>query len=77
MGRKARAIGFALYLDLLQGEESLMDVDTVILHDGTVDTAKLMAAAQEAAETGSVLVCTALPKNRSWKRMVTLKEEQR
>lgn len=77
MGRKARAIGFALYLDLLQGEESLMDVDTVILHDGTVDTAKLMAAAQEAAETGSVLVCTALPKNRNWKRMVTLKEGQR
>lgn len=73
MGKNCRAIGFAIYLDLLQGmyqEESGFDVDTLILHDGTVDTVVLTAAAREAAETGSVMVVTQLPRDRHWKRLV-------
>ena len=73
MGRKARAIGFAIYLDMLQElyrEESAFDVDTVILHDGTVDTVKLTAAAEAAAKDGSVLVVRQLPQGRNWKRIV-------
>ncbi len=77
MGRKARAIGFAIYLDLLQDlyrEENSLDVDTLILHDGTVDTVALTAAAEEAAKSGTVLVARGLPEGRSWKRLVRLGE---
>ena len=73
MGRRARAIGFAIYLDMLQElyrDESAFDVDTVILHDGTVDTVKLTAAAEAAAKDGSVLVATHLPQGRKWKNVV-------
>lgn len=80
MGRKARAIGFAIYLDLLQElyrEENAFDVDTVILHDGTVDTVTLTAAAEAAAKDGSVLVATQLPQGRSWKRVVRFEKGER
>lgn len=73
MGKHSRAIGFAIYLDMLQdlkGEENAFDVDTVILHDGTVDTVRLTAAAEEAAKTGSVLVTGTLPQGRNWKRLI-------
>ena len=73
MGRKARAIGFAIYLDLLQElrqRQEDFDVDTLILHDGSVDPVVLTAAAESAAESGSVLVCTRLPESRSWKKLL-------
>ena len=73
MGRKARAIGFAIYLDLLQGlysREQEQWVDTLILHDGTVDTAVLTAAAEEAAKNGSILVSRTIPKHQSYRALV-------
>ncbi len=73
MGRKSRAIGFAIYLDLLQDlqkTENAFDVDTVILHDGTVDTTVLTAAAEKFAKDGSVLVTRTLPIGRNWKELV-------
>ncbi|MGN0977417.1 MAG: ATP phosphoribosyltransferase regulatory subunit [Faecousia sp.] len=73
MGKRCRAIGFAIYLDLLQAgqrQDSAFDVDTLILHDGTVDTAKLTAFAEAAARNGSVLVTATLPRDRSWKNLV-------
>ena len=76
MGRKSRAIGFAVYVDLLQEreqEENPFDVDTLILHDGTVPLADLRRAAESAAAEGSVLVATKAPKGRSWKRKVEIK----
>lgn len=72
MGRKSRAIGFAIYLDLLQqrsGEEDTQDIDTLIVHDGSIDTALLAQAAAKAAERGSVLVSTSVPKDRTWKQL--------
>lgn len=72
MGRRARAIGFAIYLDLLErfcGEKSF-DVDTLILHDGTVDPLILTEAAEEAAKNGTVLVARQLPQTRNWNRLV-------
>ena len=72
MGRKAKAIGFAIYLDLLAGlnrQEDAFDVDTLILHDGTADTVTLTAAAEKAAETGTVLVTRQLPKARNWRQL--------
>ena len=71
MGRNARAIGFAVYLDLLENrEEASFDVDTLILHDGSADPLTLTAAAQEAAGNGTVLVTRELPDTRSWKQLL-------
>ena len=74
------AIGFALYLDLLQGlysgaQEQL--VDTVILHDGTVDTAILSAAAEEAAKSGTILVTRVLPKQCRYKALIRFEKGAR
>ena len=69
MGRNARAIGFAVYLNLLENrQEKAFDVDVLILHDGTADPMTLMAAAEEAA--GTVLVTRELPNMRSWKHLL-------
>ena len=71
MGRNAKSIGFAVYLDRLENrEEEPFDVDTLILHDGTADPLVLTAAAEEAAEKGSVLVTRELPETRSWKHLL-------
>lgn len=73
MGRKARAIGFAIYVDLLQQLQSSgesYDVDTLILHDGTVDTGVLTAAAEAAAKNGSVLVARQLPSDRGYRNLI-------
>lgn len=80
MGRRSRAIGFAIYMDMLQElyrDESAFDVDTVILHDGTVDTVTLTAAAEAAAKEGSVLVTRQLPQGRNWKRVVRFEKGER
>jgi len=74
MGRRARAIGFAIYLDQLadsSGKE--FEVDTLILHDGGVDPAVLMEEAEKARQTGSVLVAREAPKGRTWGRVIELK----
>lgn len=73
MGRRARAIGFAIYVDLLQGlwpVENAVDVDTLILHDGSVDTQVLAAEAAAAAEKGTVLVAKSKPTGRSFKTLI-------
>ena len=80
MGRRSRAIGFAIYVDLLQEmmwKENAFDVDTVILHDGSVDTVALTAAAEEAAKDGSVLVTGQLPQGRKWKNLVHFEKGER
>lgn len=80
MGRKAKAIGFAVYLGLLENlnrQEDAFDVDTLILHDGTADPLTLTAAAEEAAEMGTVLVSRDLPKGRNWKRLLRFEKGAR
>lgn len=77
MGRSSRAIGFALYLDLLErqgGSGENFDIDTLILHDVQADPGQLIAAAEEAAKNGSVLVTTAPPQGRSWGRLLDLRK---
>ena len=73
MGRRASAIGFAIYADLLQElqrVENAFDIDTLILHDGSLETARLTAAAEAAAREGTVLVARQLPRNRNWKKLI-------
>lgn len=80
MGRKSRAIGFALYLNLLQRQEmgySVYDVDTLILHDASSDPVMLVAAAEEAGKQGSVLVATSPPRERSWGRLLDFRGGQK
>ena len=72
MGRKSRAIGFAVYADLLQRREEPSCVDTVILHDGSADPAKLIAAAEMAAQVGTVLVTTKLPQDRTFNTLIEM-----
>ena len=72
MGRKSRAIGFAVYADLLQRREEVSCVDTVILHDGSADPAKLIAAAEMAAQAGTVLVTTKLPQDRTFNTLIEM-----
>ncbi len=62
MGRKSGAIGFAVYLDLLEKrEEAEYDVDTVLLHGADADPAGLVAAAGQLSEAGTLLVARTLP----------------
>ena len=77
LGRNARAIGFAIYVDLLQGEETSLDVDTLILHDGTVNTKTLTAAAEEASKTGTVLVSRQQPEGRGYKTLIRYEKGER
>ena len=73
MGRNAKAIGFAIYLGLLENrnrEENDFDVDTLIFHDGAADPLVLTTAAEEAAKEGTVLVTRELPTTRTWKRLL-------
>ena len=56
----------------LNREENLADVDTVILHAGTLPLTELTREAEEAAKNGSVLVTTSLPTGRSWKNLTDL-----
>ena len=77
MGRNSRAIGFALYLDLLQRQNTgILDVDTLILHDPDADPSILISAAEEAAKNGSVLVATAVPEDRNWGKLLDLRGGQ-
>ena len=76
MGRSSRAIGFALYLSMLerQSEQAdLFDVDTLILHDGSLDAGALMALAEDARRCGTVLVAAGTPANRRFRRQITVK----
>lgn len=72
MGKKSRAIGFAVYMDLLEDRADTGDIDTLILMDDR-DPAAALAAAEEYEKQGSVLVCREIPENRCWKNLVDLR----
>ena len=75
MGRSSRAIGFALYLSMLERQNmhsGLFDIDTLIIHDNTADPASLIALAEKAAGNGSVLVAAQIPEGRSYHRLIRI-----
>lgn len=76
MGRKGRAVGFAIYLDQLRQLEQPESerVDTLILHDGA-DPARLMAAVRAAAQTGTVLAAREIPAGLRYERLTDLRKE--
>lgn len=73
MGRSSSAIGFAIYVDLLERLDKRgdsFDIDTVLLHDGSVNASALLRVAEAAAQDGSVLVTTSLPEGRTWRKLL-------
>ncbi|MBQ9761085.1 MAG: ATP phosphoribosyltransferase regulatory subunit [Clostridia bacterium] len=77
MGRRSRAIGFALYLDLLEELEEPRndyDVDTVLLYDGTVDLSLLTATVSELTQKNDagVLALRSIPKKLRYRTLLKL-----
>lgn len=75
MGRKDRAIGFALYMDMMErlvtsGRE--YDVDTVLLYDESADLKTLQTLSAILRETGSVLALQQKPADLRYRRLLKL-----
>ena len=71
MGKKARAIGFAVYLDRLPESDGGWDVDTLLL-TGDAAPAEILAAADNLP--GTVLAAKTEPADRVWKRKAILED---
>lgn len=76
MGRKAKAIGFAVYLDLLERLEpnNGYDVDTILLYDETDSPASVARAVRAFEATGSVSALRKIPMKLKYKQCYTVKE---
>lgn len=71
MGKQARAIGFAVYLDQLEEDQDGWDVDTLLLTSGA-GPAEILAAAERME--GTVLCAKTKPTQRTWKREARLEK---
>lgn len=78
MNRSSRAIGFAVYLDLLErlgDEEQEYDVDAVVLYDDQCDINTIKTVVQSfTAQNRSVSVQKEIPKNLRYKTLYRLSE---
>ena len=76
MGRRSKAIGFAVYLDLLErfgDRPHAYDVDAVLLYDESADPAVLCREAQELIAKGlRVTVVRSLPEDIKYKQLFSL-----
>ena len=77
MGKKSRAIGFAVYLDELEKflvEDAEFDVDVVIVY-GDTGVKNISALVKEIADNGqTVAVYKSLPQKLRYKKLINLKE---
>ncbi|MGN0452458.1 MAG: ATP phosphoribosyltransferase regulatory subunit [Ruminococcus sp.] len=77
MGRKSGAIGFAIYLDLLEEldlDAKSYDIETVLVYDETADTISVTELSAKLSKEGGVLVCTTVPEDIKYKRLIKLTE---
>ena len=77
LGRKTGAVGFAVYMDVLerlQTSAQPYDVDTVLIYDNTVSAEQIRKEAALLAENGSVLVQPCKPENIRCQKLVSLTE---
>ena len=76
MGRRADAIGFAIYLDLLShldGEKIKYDVDVLLLVDEKADARTILDAVDSLKKAGkSVSVQRAIPEKLRYQELLTL-----
>ncbi|MCM1365088.1 MAG: ATP phosphoribosyltransferase regulatory subunit [Faecalibacterium sp.] len=80
MGKKSGAIGFAVYLDLLEylhNDTEEYDVDVLLLYDETTDVSMLFSKVKELTAGGkSVSAQKEMPKKLRCKQVITLKEKE-
>ena len=78
MGKNSGAIGFAVYLDMLEryGNDSQeYDADIVILKDSNTSSADLLKAVENLSKEGNrVIVLGKIPENFKFKRLINAKE---
>ena len=77
MGKKAGAIGFAVYPDLLNDRETgeAYDVDTLILYDEDADVGALSASIRMLTESGkSVMAQRSVPEKLRYRQLLRFKE---
>jgi ATP phosphoribosyltransferase regulatory subunit len=75
MGRRDRAIGFAVYMDMterLVSPASDYDVDTVLLYDEHTDLAVLRQITASLSQDGSVLALRELPETLKYRKLMKL-----
>ncbi len=75
MGRKDRAIGFALYMDQIERLVSSSveyDVDTVLLYEADADLKILQSQVTALGNRGSILAVQNKPENLSYRRLMKL-----
>ncbi len=80
MGKRARAIGFAVYLDQLdplKGEEPAFEQDILLLYDETTDRAALRALTEELIAKGNrVSAQRAVPEKLTYRQLIKLKGKE-
>jgi ATP phosphoribosyltransferase regulatory subunit len=78
MGRRSGAIGFALYLDLLEelnGESNEYDVDVLVLYDNGTSPAEIAVPVGEMTRGGEcVSVQKAIPEKLRYRRLLDLRK---
>ena len=76
MGRGGNAVGFAIYLNLLEQirENPKFDVDTVLLYEENTPVEQVLAAAAELRKEANVLTVSRLPENLRWCKLYKLQE---
>lgn len=76
MGRGGNAVGFAIYLNLLEQirQKCEFDVDAVLLYPEDADAAQVMAAAAGLRKECNVLTITQLPENLRWRKLYKLEK---
>jgi len=78
MGKKSGAIGFAVYLDLLEqieGNTKSYDVDVLVLYDKNSDMSKLLSYVNELQKQGnSISVQKAIPQKLRYKKCLKMTE---
>ena len=75
MGRRSKAIGFAVYMDLIERLENSRDeydVDTVLIYDREADLSALRSQAEALRRDGSVLVQQQIPAELKFRRLFKL-----
>ena len=81
MGRNSKAVGFALYLDLLEGLNNSsvnFDVDVLLVYDEKCEAETIFAKKQELIANGkSVLSEKIIPKSIRYKELVDLRKGDR
>ena len=75
MGQSGNAVGFAIYLNLLEQirERKDFDVEAVLLYPENADPAELMQAAASLRTQTNVLTLKRLPQNLRWRKLYELR----